>query len=90
MTINQFTAFSLQYAGQGVVAFDRDKMLAGLPASAIYYDLASVDMNLGGHAAGRSRWPAASGRARPRYFVQVDDDAWGAQPDQLQLWQFHT
>ena len=48
MTMNQFTSISLQWAGQGVVAFDRARMLAGQPASAIYYDLASVDLDLGG------------------------------------------
>jgi subtilase family serine protease len=89
MTMNQFAAFSLQYAGQGVVAFDRDKMLAGLPASAIYYDLASVDMNLAGMLPADLDGPPPPAGA-PAYFVQVDDDAWGAEPDQLQLWKFHT
>jgi subtilase family serine protease len=89
MTMNQYAAFSLQFAGQGVVAFDRDKMLAGLPASAIYYDLASVDMNLGGMLPADLDGPAPPAGS-PAYFVQVDDDAWGAEPDQLQLWKFHT
>jgi subtilase family serine protease len=89
MTMNQFSAISLQFAGQGVVAFDRDKMLAGLPASAIYYDLASVDMNLGGMLPADLDGPAPP-VGSPAYFVQVDDDAWGAEPDQLQIWKFHT
>jgi subtilase family serine protease len=89
MTMNQFSAISLQFAGQGVVAFDRDKMLAGLPASAIYYDLAPVDMNLGGMLPADLDGPAPPAGS-PAYFVQVDDDAWGAEPDQLQLWKFHT
>jgi subtilase family serine protease len=89
MTMNQYTAFSLQFAGQGVVAFDRDKMLAGLPAAAIYYDLAGVDMNLGGMLPADLDGPAPPAGS-PAYFVQVDDDAWGVEPDQLQLWKFHT
>ena len=89
MTMNQFSAISLQFAGQGVVAFDRDKMLAGLPASAIYYDLAPVDMNLGGMLPADLDGPAPPAGS-PAYFVQVDDDAWGAEPDQLQIWKFHT
>ena len=90
MTMNQFTALSLQWAGQGVVAFDRAKMLAGQPASAIYYDLASVDMNLAGMLPADLDGlepPAGS----PAYFAQIDDDAWGATAaDQLQIWKFHT
>jgi len=67
MTMNQYTALSLQWAGQGVVAFDRAKMLAGQPASAIYFDLASVDMNLAGmlpadvDGAVACRWGAGNG-----------------------------
>src|SRR5919112_3831417 len=80
MTMNQFSAFSLQYAGQGVVAFDRDKMLAGLAASAIYYDLAAVDMNLAGMLPADLDGPVPPAGS-PAYFVQVDDDAWGAEPD---------
>ena len=89
MTMNEFSQVSLQFAGQGVVAFDRDKMLAGLPASAIYFDLASVDMNLGGMLPADLDGPVPPAGS-PAYFVQVDDDAWGAEPDQLQIWKFHT
>ncbi len=89
MTMNQFSAISLQFAGQGVVAFERDKMLAGLPAAAIYYDLAPVDMNLGGMLPADLDGPPPPAGS-PAYFAQIDDDAWGAEPDQLQIWKFHT
>ena len=90
MSINQYTALSLQWAGQGVVAFDRAKMLAGQPAAAMYYDLASTDMNLGGMLPADLDGPAPPAGA-PAYFVEMDDDAWGYAPsDQLQLWQFHS
>ena len=90
MTMNQYTALSLQFAGQGVVAFDRAKMLQGQPASAIYYDLSSVDMNLAGMLPADLDGPAPPSGS-PAYFAQIDDDAWGATPsDQVQIWQFHT
>ena len=89
MTMNQYSAISLQWAGQGVVAFDRAKMLAGQPAAAIYYDLATVDMNLAGMLPADLDGPQPPAGA-PVYFVQADDDAWGAAPDQLQIWKFHT
>ncbi len=89
MTMNQFSSISLQFVGQGVVAFDREKMLAGLPATMVYVDLASVDMNLGGMLPADLDGPAPSAGS-PSYFVQVDDDAWGYSPDELQLWRFHV
>src|SRR5688572_4953489 len=46
MTINQYAAITLEWAGQGVIAFDREKMLAGLPASMQYMDLSALDINL--------------------------------------------
>jgi subtilase family serine protease len=87
MTINQFTAISLQYAGQGVIAFDRQKMLAGLPATMQYFDLASVDMNLAGMLPATLDGPPPP-PGSPGYFVQMDDDAWGYSADRLQLWRF--
>ncbi|MEO5898479.1 MAG: CARDB domain-containing protein [Vicinamibacterales bacterium] len=87
MTINQFSAISLQYAGQGVIAFDRQKMLAGLPATMQYYDLAAVDINLAGMLPATLDGPPPPAGS-PGYFVQMDDDAWGYSADRLQLWRF--
>ena len=89
MTMNQYSQISLQFAGQGVIAFDREKMLAGLPASMIYFDLASVDMNLGGMLPADLDGPAPP-TGSPGYFAQIDDDAWGFGPDDVQLWKFHA
>jgi hypothetical protein len=87
MAINQFSAVSLQFAGQGVIAFDRQKMLAGLPATMQYIDLASADMTLAGMLpATVDGAPPPAGS--PGYFVQMDDDAWGYSDDRLQLWRF--
>ena len=89
MTINQFTAVTLQWAGQGVIAIDRARMLAGQPASMVYFDLSSTDPNLGGMLPADLDGPAPPAGS-PGYFVQMDDDAWGYSADQLQLWRFHV
>lgn len=91
MSINQFSCglFSCSWAGQGVAAFDRQKMLAGAPANMIYFDMATVDSSLGGMLPADGDGPEAPVGA-PNYFVQFDDDAWGYSPDQLQIWQFQA
>jgi len=89
MTMNQFSAPFLSFAGQGVLAFDRNAMLQGLPANMIFFDLGSVNINLGGMLpADLDGPPPPSGS--PNYFVEVDDDAWGFPQDQLELWKFHV
>lgn len=89
MTINEYQPISLQFAGQGVLAFDRSAMLSGLPARVVYFDLGSVDINLGGMLPSDLDGPPPL-NGSPNYFVQVDDDAWGYSPDQLQIWQLHV
>jgi len=75
------------WAGAGVAAFERDAMLAGAAARMVYFDLESVDPNLGGMLpADLDGAPPAAGT--PNYFAQIDDDAWGYSPDQLQIWEF--
>ena len=46
MSINQYTCTlaGCSWAGQGVAAFDREKMLAGLNAGMVYFDMAGVDL----------------------------------------------
>jgi subtilase family serine protease len=90
LAVNQFDEVSLGYAGQGVAVFEREKMLAGLPATMVYVDLFGVDPNLGGMLpADLDGVPPPPGA--PGYYVQFDDDAWGyAAEDRLQLWRFHV
>ena len=61
-----------------------------MPAQAVYFDLYSVDPNLGGMLPtdldGATPPPAGS----PNYIVQFDDDAWGYPADQLELFKFHV
>jgi hypothetical protein len=92
MTMNQFSLSGFpfatwEWAGQGVVAFDRSKMLVGQAASRVYFDLFSNDPTLGGMLPSDLDGVAPPAGS-PNYFVQVDDDAWGYSPDQLQIWKF--
>lgn len=91
MSINQYKCrfISCSWAGQGVVAFERDKMLNGQQAQMVYFDLETVDSNLGGMLPSDLDGPAPPAGA-PNYFAQVDDHAWGYSPDQLQIWDFHV
>ena len=91
MSINQFKCSMLfcNWAGQGVVAFERDQMLNGGQARMVYFDLYNLDPNLGGMLPSDLEGPAPPSGA-PNLFAQVDDNAWGYSPDQLQLWEFHV
>ena len=88
MAVNQFT--NIGWGGQGVVAFERDKMLLGLPAQMVYFDLYALDSNLGGMLPSDLDGAALPPVNSPNYFVQFDDNAWGYSPDQLQIWEFHV
>jgi Big-like domain-containing protein len=87
LSINQFSGNS--WGGQGAVAFDRSAMLAGQTASMVYFDLFSVDQNLGGMLPSDLDGPAPPSGA-PNVFVEADDNAAGFPQDQLQLWSFHV
>ncbi|MCB0255462.1 MAG: hypothetical protein KDI55_17220 [Anaerolineae bacterium] len=87
MSINQFAGNS--WGGAGAVAFERDKMLQGLPAQMVYFDLYGVDANLGGMLPSDLDGPAPAAGS-PNVFAQMDDNAYGYSPDQLQLWNFHV
>ncbi|MCI0518989.1 MAG: carboxypeptidase regulatory-like domain-containing protein [Chloroflexi bacterium] len=86
MAVNQFTDFG--WGGQGVVAFERDKMLTGDPAARmVYFDLPD---NGGGMLPADLDGITPPPAGAPNPFVQVEDDAWGAPTDWLRLWEFHV
>jgi len=89
MAINQFhcTVSGCTWAGQGVVVFERDKMLLGQAAQMVYFDFLTTDPNLGGMLPSDFDGPPPPGGA-PNYFVAMDDSAWGYSGDQLQTWEF--
>jgi hypothetical protein len=83
LAINQFSAGSGAWAGQGVAVFDRARMLNGQPANMIYFDMVG-DPSLGGMLPSDLDGPPPAAGA-PNVFMQFDDN-----PNQLQLWEFHA
>ena len=80
-----------QWAGQRVVAFERDKMLQGLAAQTIAFELAPTQ-NLGGMLPADSDGSAPPAGA-PAVFAQIDDDEFNRSlipVDRLQIWEFHV
>ncbi|MBI3811886.1 MAG: DUF11 domain-containing protein [Nitrospirae bacterium] len=89
MTANQFNADG-SWGGAGAFVFERDQMLLGNPAQMVYFDLFSVDPNLGGMLPSDLDGPTAPPIGEPNTFVQMDDDGLGYPADQLELWRFHV
>jgi hypothetical protein len=88
MSINQFNR-GISWAGAGAIVFERNQLLQGQTARMIYFDLYSVDSNLGGLLpADLDGSPPPAGAPNP--FVAVDDDGRGRPLDQLEIWNFHT
>ena len=91
MTANQFNFGTGTWMGAGVAVFDRAKMLAGdSSASAIYFDLASVDINYGNILPTNFQGATAPPSGAPNPFISFDDDAWGYPNDQIDVWLFHV
>lgn len=92
LAINQFSCniFGCSWGGQGVLAFDRDRMLAGDPnAQAVYFDDPAPD--LGGMLPADLDGMTLPPSGTPAIFMQYDDDAWGyASSDRLWMWNFHV
>jgi hypothetical protein len=89
MAVNQFNGGTFTWGGQGVAVFERDQMLVGGVARMVKFDLYSTDPNLGGMLPSDLDGPVPPAGA-PNIFAEVDDDAWGYSPDQVQLWEFHV
>ncbi|MBK5294216.1 MAG: hypothetical protein JJE04_21370 [Acidobacteriia bacterium] len=87
MSINQYTCnvFSCSWGGAGTAVFERAAMLAGGPARMVYFDLFNVDPNLGGFLPSDLDGLAPPA-GTPNFFAEIDDDAWGYSPDQVQIW----
>ena len=64
MSINQFDGNTFEYAGAGAVAFERDKMLAGLPARTVYFDVDGGNQAFGGMLP--SDWDSLDAASRRR------------------------
>jgi hypothetical protein len=92
LAVNQFVGTNPRvFAGQGVMAFEREKMLQGLPAQSIYFNLFGVNPNLGGAMPADLDGPVLPPPGAPNVYVEMDDDAFGWTPiDRLSLWNFHV
>ena len=91
LAINQVTGPNRDWAGQGVMALERDKMLQGLPAQTVFFDLLAVNPNYGGAIPADFDGPTPPPPGAPNPFVEMDDDAWGWTPiDRLSVWHFHV
>ncbi|MBK8420485.1 hypothetical protein [Candidatus Villigracilis saccharophilus] len=88
MAVHEF-ANAATWAGQGVAVFERDKMLQGLPARMVKFNLYSTDPNMGGMLPTDLDGPAPAA-GTPNYFVEPDDNAGGFPQDQVQIWAFHV
>ena len=92
LAVNQFVGTNPRvFAGQGVMALQRDKMLLGLPAQTVFFDLFGVNPNYGGAQPSDLDGPVLPPPGAPDVFVEVDDDAFGwTSVDRLSLWNFHV
>jgi hypothetical protein len=88
MSTNQFDATN-SWAGAGAWVFERDKMLAGLPARQVYFNLYNVNQNFGGMLPSDLDGPPPP-TGTPEYFAEVDDSTWIGPQDALRIWEFHV
>ena len=88
LSVNQFTNGS-SWGGAGVYAFQRDNMLTGSPATAVYFDLYGVNANFGGMLPSDLDGSTPPPLGSPNYFVEVDDSSWIGPADAMRIWKFH-
>ncbi len=90
MAVNQFDGGTFAWRGQGVAAFERDKMLDGLAATMVKFDLFAHNPNFGGMqpADWDGPFPFPGGATPPGLFAEWDDAAWIPPDDALRLWRF--
>lgn len=86
ISANQFTS---SWAGQGVAAFERDKMLLGQTAQMIYFDLEPINPIYGGMLPTDLDGPPPA-EGTPNYYAEVDDEDWIPSTDAIRIWEFHV
>lgn len=89
MSANDFNGITRIWAGTSVYAFERDKMLQGLPARMVKFDFSAADGYWSFLPADWDGDTAPPGGA-PNPFVYLLDDAWGYPSDALEIWSFHV
>ncbi|MAT44136.1 MAG: hypothetical protein CL609_17525 [Anaerolineaceae bacterium] len=86
MSVNQFQNSS--WAGAGVVAFEREKMLSGQQARMVYFDLYAVNPNIGGLLPADLDGLTSPPEGLPGLFASVDDASGIGPLDSIRLWEF--
>lgn len=87
-TYNNFTSPAGNYAGPGFAAYDRTKMLAGLPATAIQINVSS--QTEGGALPADLDGTVLPPAGAPNPIVQMQDAALGFPQDQIMIRRFHA
>ena len=91
MSDNQFNQSGTAFAGAGLFAFDRLKMLVGDPSAAfIYFDYGPVDPNAGGMLPTDLDGLVPPPVGTPNFFMEFRSDEFGDPNDALRIYEFHA
>jgi hypothetical protein len=91
MSDNQFTPGGAAFAGAGLFAFDRAKMLVGDPtASYIYFNYGTIDPSAGGQLPSDMDGLVPPPPGTPNLFMEFRADEYGDPTDALRIYEFHA
>jgi hypothetical protein len=85
MSVNQFTGAN----GAGAVAYERERMLQGLPARQVIFHLQTANPSFRGQLAADLDGPPPP-PGTPGIFAEIDDSSRIGPVDALRIWQFHV
>ncbi|MBA3726848.1 MAG: hypothetical protein H0W86_10440 [Armatimonadetes bacterium] len=88
MATHQFNPTS--YVGAGAFAFEREKMLQGLPAQMVKFTLANESTSYGGQLPADLDGFTPPPPGAPNYFMEVDASTDGLGAAALRIWKFHV
>jgi len=90
LTSHEFNTALTTYLGQGVFALERGKMLVGAPASAVYFDLGQVNLNIGGMLPSDLDGVLTPAPDSPNTFAYFTATEYGDPSDALRLFDLHV
>src|SRR5262249_394794 len=95
LSVNQFTSATASgtWAGAGAMVFERPRMLQGLSAQMVYFDLFSVNSCYGGMLPSDIDGIVPPPAGSPNYFMEMDDSSFNCpvgSADNLKIWKFHV
>jgi hypothetical protein len=92
MSANQFTLSTSVRRGTGVVAYERSRMIQGLSARAVYFDLgaSSTTSSLSSWLPADLDGPRAPSAGEPNHYLSIQGTSLGNSADRLQMWNFHV